>query len=493
MERWINDSLSQLLDFPVPDDLTQYILQIQDERDLDDYLKTLLNFENHKHRNFVTELKRRKASENVLLGYKKVDDNQPIISKQTDKKKNKTSKDKEDHQEASKEKGKKKSKFVNIFSDDGKDKLTIFLKSRMKCDCEAKTHSLINNCLNCGKIVCAQEGSGPCFFCGELVCTPDQQSVLAMNTKQSDNLYNKLMDLKITGDQQIALSQRDKLLEFDRNSTKRTQVIDDECDYYQSSDSMWLSAKERETLKKREEEIWNKKHESRLSKKVTLDFYGRQVIEEPEDFSSYSFDENQEDSSIPYDNDMSLICPTVEFKRPQYIETEKSTMLETQNLLNCSMNNFRVQDKQLLEMSDDGCCLSMHQPYASLLVAGIKKHEGRTWYSAHRGRLWIHAAAKQPSPEEITTIQSFYKNLLGDDIKFPKQYSTGCLLGCVTVTDVIAQDEYRIMYPDGESESPYVFICEDFRELKIKFPMQGKHKIYKLDKAIHKAALKCLR
>jgi hypothetical protein len=41
-----------------------------------------------------------------------------------------------------------------------------------------------------------------------------------------------------------------------------------------------------------------------------------------------------------------------------------------------------------------GKCMSMHQPWASLLVYGIKMHEGRTWYSPHRGRLWIAAAAK---------------------------------------------------------------------------------------------------
>lgn len=32
----------------------------------------------------------------------------------------------------------------------------------------------------------------------------------------------------------------------------------------------------------------------------------------------------------------------------------------------------RIQDKEYLEMSDEGYCLSMHQPYASLLVEGIK-------------------------------------------------------------------------------------------------------------------------
>ena len=41
----------------------------------------------------------------------------------------------------------------------------------------------------------------------------------------------------------------------------------------------------------------------------------------------------------------------------------------------------RVQDRELMEMSDDEMCLSMHQPWASLLVMGIKIHEGRTWYT----------------------------------------------------------------------------------------------------------------
>lgn len=31
-----------------------------------------------------------------------------------------------------------------------------------------------------------------------------------------------------------------------------------------------------------------------------------------------------------------------------------------------------IQDRELKEMSDEGMCLSMHQPWASLLVAGIK-------------------------------------------------------------------------------------------------------------------------
>jgi len=66
-----------------------------------------------------------------------------------------------------------------------------------------------------------------------------------------------------------------------------------------------------------------------------------------------------------------------------------------------------------------------------------------------------------------------------DKIKFPENYPTSCLLGCVMVTDVLSQQEYRKLYPEGESESPYVFICENSYMLPIQFPMKGKHKICK--------------
>lgn len=35
---------------------------------------------------------------------------------------------------------------------------------------------------------------------------------------------------------------------------------------------------------------------------------------------------------------------------------------------------------------DDGVCISMHQPWASLLVYGFKRVEGRTWSTPYRGR-----------------------------------------------------------------------------------------------------------
>lgn len=62
------------------------------------------------------------------------------------------------------------------------------------------------------------------------------------------------------------------------------------------------------------------------------------------------------------------------------------------------------------------------------------RHEGRTWYSSHRGRLWIASTAKPVNVDEVIQMEQFYKNHYNDEkIEFPSQYPAGCLLGCVSV------------------------------------------------------------
>jgi hypothetical protein len=42
-------------------------------------------------------------------------------------------------------------------------------RKRVECNCQAVDHALVANCTACGKIVCAAEGEGECFFCGSFV------------------------------------------------------------------------------------------------------------------------------------------------------------------------------------------------------------------------------------------------------------------------------------------------------------------------------------
>lgn len=63
-------------------------------------------------------------------------------------------------------KSKNKKKFSDVKSFESKQKKA---EGRKECNCEGQEHDFMNNCLNCGRIYCYEEGPGPCFFCGEPV------------------------------------------------------------------------------------------------------------------------------------------------------------------------------------------------------------------------------------------------------------------------------------------------------------------------------------
>lgn len=46
-----------------------------------------------------------------------------------------------------------------------------------------------------------------------------------------------------------------------------------------------------------------------------------------------------------------------------------------------------------------------------LLFYLLCRMEGRTWYTSHRGRLWIAAAAKRPTPQEIAQVEATYQQI----------------------------------------------------------------------------------
>nr|CAD7269905.1 unnamed protein product [Timema shepardi] len=125
--------------------------------------------------------------------------------------------------------------------------------------------------LSCSRVV-PYPGS---FFTRSLkarVCSQDEQTMLQSGSKQAGKLYQKLMGSG-KQDTETALQHRDRLLEYDRTSERRTRVIDDESDYF-AANSVWLSPTEREKMREKEKEQTDKRHSSRLDKRVTLDFAG---------------------------------------------------------------------------------------------------------------------------------------------------------------------------------------------------------------------------
>lgn len=112
---------------------------------------------------------------------------------------------------------------------------------------------------------------------------------------------------------------------------------------------------------------------------------------------------------------------------------------------------FTVDKSFFKESEDVGMCLSMHQPWASLLVEGFKRFEGREWTHKFRGPLWIHATSSKPSQSEIEALEASYSehySSIGEDRpSFPERYPTSCLLGRVDLVDFITLEEYSEQVP----------------------------------------------
>ncbi|CAK9162298.1 unnamed protein product [Ilex paraguariensis] len=112
-------------------------------------------------------------------------------------------------------------------------------------------------------------------------------------------------------------------------------------------------------------------------------------------------------------------------------------------------------------------CLTMHQPWASLLVQGIKRIEGRSWAAPIRvvkktqernhvgggqigwteGRLWIHAAGKVPDDATIKAMEDFYREIYAlngiINLKFPDHYPVSRLIG---ISDLVRFYVFQILF-----------------------------------------------
>lgn len=135
------------------------------------------------------------------------------------------------------------------------------------CTCQASRHKLVNNCLSCGKIVCEQEGEGPCNYCGALVL-------------REGSTYAGLdgVTLPVSESEAAAQAFKDRLVQFGCTSSQRTTVIDDQSDYFQIDGNAWLSEEEKKSLQRQQQEIELAEEARKKKVVVTIDLLGRKVV-----------------------------------------------------------------------------------------------------------------------------------------------------------------------------------------------------------------------
>lgn len=77
---------------------------------------------------------------------------------------------------------------------------------------------------------------------------------------------------------------------------------------------------------------------------------------------------------------------------------------------------------------------SVKQPWAGLLLAGIKKFEVRSWAPAELGPYFVHASTgRSPAHSHLCADATYLKALNEADMADPRSWPTGAILGVVNV------------------------------------------------------------
>jgi len=137
--------------------------------------------------------------------------------------------------------------------------------------------------------------------------------------------------------------------------------------------------------------------------------------------------------------------------------------------------------------------LSLLQPWATLAVIGVKQIETRSWSTAHRGPLLIHASKGKAG--EIFANEFPFKKYIPDF----KQLPFGCIIGRVTLRDVIRIGTGELSYTNDEmlnrltleekafgdyTPGRYAWILQDAVTFKIPVAARGTLTLWEFDEAI---------
>eukprot|EP01053_Blabericola_migrator_P000022 Blabericola_migrator_1__21@NODE_1006_length_5721_cov_24_862575_g414_i2_p1_GENE_NODE_1006_length_5721_cov_24_862575_g414_i2NODE_1006_length_5721_cov_24_862575_g414_i2_p1_ORF_typecomplete_len882_score144_81zfC2HC5/PF06221_13/3_4e14ASCH/PF04266_14/1_3e12_NODE_1006_length_5721_cov_24_862575_g414_i29243569 len=451
------------------------------------------------------------------------------------------------------------------------------VKQRMECRCNGTDHPFAWNCIECGRIMCEAEKPGPCLFCGAAGRDDKRDRQRWRDYEQLDGYA-------------AAKALVTRLVEYDRDAVKRTEIKDMETDFYAEKQNPWATEEEREWANiqdilarqpKQEGVVFDfvkgeiretnvqaefeleqeqylrdflvRQNDDRGTSQVAQNFPPRQDLPGNYVLMNDSLGEAQCDgrqqappTSAKWEKlelvDRDLQGPALEtykeldviVKReaevtrnlsrwhPQSRGNESSKFSRSDRRFERLDGDDKLDDDSvdgdiLLteektydesasidtgfcvpdfpdDTSDMGVCLSLHQPWASLLVYGFKRLEGRVWQTDYRGRLWIHAASTEPDHSVVQNMQTYYSKVYGKHPPFPATWPTSALLGCVDIIDCVPKLEVLERIESGkynrdgrciisrreDNDSPYLFVCKAPRPLVVPIQMSGNHKLWHL-------------
>jgi len=111
--------------------------------------------------------------------------------------------------------------------------------------------------------------------------------------------------------------------------------------------------------------------------------------------------------------------------------------------------------------------ISIHQPWASLIAAGVKRVENRSRPTRHRGRVLIHAGLRVDD-DALAVVDG----LIAEAGMAALEWPTGAIVGCARIVDCVTESE------DEFFEGPYGYVLEDAVTFGTPIPAHGQLGLY---------------
>nr|CAH7715530.1 unnamed protein product [Callosobruchus chinensis] len=210
--------LKAILGNDVSNDIVRYICSIEHAEDYDEFMENIVDKNNSEHVRAYETIKY------LLFGR-----TSESKSQQQNTKSDKPGGSKQSSYGSTNKKG--KTRYTDIHKYQEKKKRL----GRTICDCLGQEHDFMNNCLQCGRIHCMEEGPGPCLFCGNMIVLRGEED--AEVTKKGKSIMKP----------------------------KENKVFDDDNDYFK------INAKKKDNKSIKQSMV------------VALDFATRKVIESSEE------------------------------------------------------------------------------------------------------------------------------------------------------------------------------------------------------------------
>ena len=133
-------------------------------------------------------------------------------------------------------------------------------------------------------------------------------------------------------------------------------------------------------------------------------------------------------------------------------------------------------------------CISLWQPWASLIAIGAKHIETRSWPTKHRGRIAIHAAKRAMDWEGAElwkkySGQSWFQAIVAmsptSGIRRGEVVAVADLYDCLPTTSIIVSDRQAEL---GDfSPGRFGWFLRDIRALREPIPCRGRQQLFDVE------------